>query len=112
MDLRLAQSPAPQASNVVAKEKRSSGTGSLHWCGAATRLPSHRVGDWGPFAGSESSKSRDRQRSALQEGPLVYPSIKAKKKSEVLYRGMWASGSSQKWGWSKAGNRVWSNSHY
>ena len=32
---------------------------------------------------------------------------------EVLYRGRWASGSSQKsWGWSKAGNRVWSNPHY
>ena len=30
-----------------------------------------RVGDWGPFAGSESSKSRDRQRSSLQEGLLV-----------------------------------------
>ena len=31
---------------------------------------------------------------------------------EVVYRGMWASGSSPKsWGWSKAGNRVWNNPH-
>ena len=29
---------------------------------------------------------------------------------EVVYRGMWVSDPSQKsWGWSRAGNRVWSN---
>ena len=72
------ESPAPQASNVVAKERKSVRREPAPSIGA--ELPPGcpvRVGDWGPFAGSESSKSRDRQRSSLQEGLLVYPSTKS-----------------------------------
>ena len=47
----------------------------LPWGGAATRLPSTRLGDWGPFAGSESSNrgTANGLRSRSQEGLLVYP---------------------------------------